>query len=58
MQLKKKAKKADASIEKEDSATMEGNVMASEEHTTTNTKGSGGTMKAMNLMEKWRWKGN
>ena len=57
MQLKKKAKKVGASIEKEDSATMEGNIMASEEHTTTNTKGSG-AVKAMKSMEKWRWKGN
>ena len=32
---------------------MEGNIMAGEEHTTTNTKGSG-AMKAMKSMEKWR----
>ena len=50
MQLKKKVEKADASIEKEDSAIVEGNIMASEEHSATKTKG-GGAVKAMKSVE-------
>ena len=44
--------KAYASIEKEDNATVEGNIMATEEHSATKTKGSGATEMERQLEKK------